>query len=412
MKHLPILLTIIFIIASGKSYSQTPISIGNSYTIESEILEQDREIMVYLPDDYDGSEKTYPILYILDGQWHFTNGVAIQKSLRVPDRLPEMIVVGIKNQNPLRRTLFWDKREDFINFLKDEVISFVETKWRASGERILFGWESAGYFSSFAIVHESQLFDLAIASNGSYISEETLQKFESLDIEKTKNLFIANSNKDIYSVESSESLVNLLEEKAPKNLSWEYQKFNEEVHESLAYTALYHGLTHYYHDFHSLVFESVEDFHSKGGLKYLEEYYQKRGERYGIPTEVDNSVKNSLIWLAWKRDDFESFKFFMSEFSEVLETKRYASAYWQNRLGQFYLKYHDLDNAISYFNTGINLYPDDYYLPEIYNGLGRAYKEKDNKKLAKKHLKKAVDLASKNSDERLERYKKDLSALK
>lgn len=411
MKHLPILLTITFIIASSKSFSQTPISIGNSYTIKSEILEQDREIMVYLPDDYDGSEKTYPVLYILDGQWHFTNGVAIQKSLRVPDRLPEMIVVGIKNQNPLRRTLFWDKREDFISFLKDDVISFVETKWRASEERILFGWESAGYFSSYAIVHESQLFDLAIASNGSYISEETLQKFESIDIETPKHLFIANSNKDIYSVESSESLVNLLEEKTSKNLNWEYQKFNQEVHESLAYKALYHGLTHYYYDFHSLVFESVEDFHSKGGLKYLVEYYQIRGERYGFPTEVDNSVKNSLIWLAWKRDDFESFKFFMSEFREVLETKRYASAYWQNRLGQFYLKYQDSKNAITFFERGTNEFPSEDYMAEMYNGLGLAYKLENNRKLAKKNLKLAIEKANSNSDPNIEKYRRDLTEL-
>ena len=83
------------------------ISIGTNYTINSKTLKQDREIQIYLPDSYESSKEKYPVLYILDGQWFFANGVAIQKSLRTPGAIPEMIVVGIKNSNPLRRTLFF-----------------------------------------------------------------------------------------------------------------------------------------------------------------------------------------------------------------------------------------------------------------------------------------------------------------
>ena len=48
----------------------------------------------------------------------------------------------------------------------------------------------------------------------------------------------------------------------------------------------------------------------------------------------------------------------MEEFKEVLSTKRYASAYWQNRFGKFYLKNNDYDNAIKYFNIGLTKYPN------------------------------------------------------
>ena len=113
------------------------ITIGITHTIRSSVLNQDRTIQIYVPDDYENSEKSYPVLYILDGQWYFLSGVAIQKALRTPGAIPEMIVVGIKNSNPLRRTLFSDDSDKFTSFLKDEVISFIDSNYRTTKERVI-----------------------------------------------------------------------------------------------------------------------------------------------------------------------------------------------------------------------------------------------------------------------------------
>ena len=132
-------------------FSQTkgaPISIGDNYTISSKILNQDREIQIYLPDSYKDTDQSYPVLYILDGQWFFSSGVAIQKALRSPGALPEMIVVGIKNTNPLRRTLFGDENEKFTDFLKNEVVQYIDSNYRTTQERLIFGWEAAAYYIS------------------------------------------------------------------------------------------------------------------------------------------------------------------------------------------------------------------------------------------------------------------------
>lgn len=396
----------------GWAAAQTDINIGKTYTISSEILDQDRKVHIYLPDGYDESEDEYPVLCILDGQWFFANGVAIQKSLRVPDRLPEMIVVGIENANPLRHTLFWDEREKFLSFLEEEVFTLLDTNFRASDDRIIFGWESGAYFACYALFNEKQLFNAAIVTNGAYASEEEVDALSSMNLSENKYLFITNSDKDIYSVGSSESFAQLLTEKSPSNLTWEYRKFNDEIHESLGHLALYHGLNYYFHNFQSLVFGSIQEYKDLGGIEYLESYYKQRGERYGFPTEIDNSIKNSLIWLAWNRDDFVSFKSFMTEFEEVLSTPRYASAYWQNRFAQFYLKHHDPEKAAEYFNRGISTYPDAPQMAEMYNGLGKVYLKNENRKLALRNFKKAVEIAEKNSDPQLSNYQAQLDELK
>lgn len=406
------LLIIAVTVICYSSIAQTDITIGKTYTITSKVLNQEREVNVYLPDGHDDATTKYPVLYILDGQWYFTNGVAIQKSLRTPGPLPEMIVVGIQNQNPLRRTLFGEDRDKFLSFLEKEVFSFVENTFKASDERVLFGWEASAYFACYALLNDKQLFNATIATNGAYVTPEMIDEYSKLNTTTKKYLFIAGSTKDIYSIDESDFSGNSLKEASTNNLVWEYRLFNDEVHESLAHLALYHGLQHYYHNYNSLVFGSIKEFNELGGVVYLKDYFKKRGERYGFPTEIDNSTKNSLIWLAWNRDDYESFHLYMAEFEDVLSTKRYESAYWQNRLAQFYLKHNDHENAIKFFNTGITAYSESSRLAEMHFGIGSAYLGQGNKKTAIKHYKKAVEIAEKNGDPKLVSYKQQLSELK
>ena len=132
-------------IASIAQEDNSPITIGINHIIESSILNQDRTIQIYVPDGYSDSEQEYPVLYILDGQWYFLSGVAIQKALRTPGAIPEMIVVGINNSNPLRRTLFGDENEKFTDFLINEVVHYIDSNYRTNKERVIFGWEAAAY---------------------------------------------------------------------------------------------------------------------------------------------------------------------------------------------------------------------------------------------------------------------------
>ena len=401
-------LTGILYINSLSANNNKAVEIGQYHTIKSEILKSDRTIQIYLPDSYVLSDKKYPVLYILDGQWHFTNGVAIQKSLRVPDLLPEMIIVGIQTANPLRRSLMYGEQDRFLNFIEKEVIAYVDLSLRTSNERILFGWEAAAFFSNFALLNKKQLFSAAIISNGAYASEETVDEFSKITMPEKKYLFIANSEKDIYSIQRSNDFVKLLKQKPLDNLNWKYQKFNDEIHESLAYVALYKGLRFYYHNYSSLVFSSIDEFKELGGIAYLEEYFKARGHRFGFDQHIDNSTKDSLIWLAWNHDDFADFDFFMREFKDVLSTKRYDSAYWKNRFGQFYLKHGALDEAMKFLEAGIVQYPQANEQAEMHSAMAQIYFAQKNNKQAIITINKAIALAVKNEDSQLEKYQQQL----
>jgi len=372
MKKLLLAICFLAISTINAQTKGTPISIGDNYTINSKILKQNTEIQVYLPDSYTSSEQNYPVLYILDGQRFFTNGVAIQKSLRSPIALPEMIVVGINSSQSTRRPLFGDG-DKYTSFLKEDVIQFVDSNFRTNKDRIIFGWEAAAYYISEMILKEKDLFTGAIVSDGGLASEKIIKEFQS---DKEVYLYIANSKRDIYYVKSTERFSERLKKINPKNLRWKYELFNDEVHQSLPQLTLYKGIQYYYHNYDALVFENIQSYVDAGGIPYLKSYIKGREKRFGIDKSVNESTQNSLIWLGLNRDNFKYFSLFMEEFKDVLSTKRYASAYWQNKFGQFYLKYKDYKNAIKHFNAGLIKYPNTNFEEAMKKGLKAAQKSK------------------------------------
>ncbi len=76
------------------------------FSIQSEILQETREIVVHLPENYDPENKEgYPVLYMLDaGQGNHDGGHTYDEIVAQIARehykakiMPEVIVIGVKN---------------------------------------------------------------------------------------------------------------------------------------------------------------------------------------------------------------------------------------------------------------------------------------------------------------------------
>ncbi|MEN8193322.1 MAG: alpha/beta hydrolase-fold protein, partial [Bacteroidota bacterium] len=93
---------LIVLVLSQVTFGQiekSPINIGESFTINSEILNQEREIFVWLPQGYDTSEYSYPIHFLLDGEITFLSYSGIVHIMSLAGQIPEAIVIGIPNIN-------------------------------------------------------------------------------------------------------------------------------------------------------------------------------------------------------------------------------------------------------------------------------------------------------------------------
>ena len=61
-----ILFLAFYLIISSLAYSQNG-KVLDELTLNSKILKSERKFAIYLPPDYDSSQRSYPVLYLLHG---------------------------------------------------------------------------------------------------------------------------------------------------------------------------------------------------------------------------------------------------------------------------------------------------------------------------------------------------------
>ena len=134
-------LLLLILIGLGKSEvvlaQDVSIKLGVRETLQSEILQENRKLIIHLPDDYQTSGKSYTVLYLLDGsEYGLFNAIS---DLRRLGR--EMIIVGIENTDRNRDMMPVvadgypgpPRAEDFLSFIEKELIPFVENTYRTNG---------------------------------------------------------------------------------------------------------------------------------------------------------------------------------------------------------------------------------------------------------------------------------------
>ena len=93
------LMTAAFILMGNSLYAETLdsellYSLGNVkyHELESERLQRSFHIFVDLPEDYSGSNRTYPTIYLLDGDITFPLLAAYHRYLRFGEEAPAAIL--------------------------------------------------------------------------------------------------------------------------------------------------------------------------------------------------------------------------------------------------------------------------------------------------------------------------------
>ena len=187
-------IVVLLCILSSVVYAETPITLGNRYTLSSEILTEERRISVYLPRSYDrSSEKTYDVLYLLDGGVNLFHTVGTQYFLAGYHQMPELIIIGIHNTvrnrdftpSQIDKVLHSGGADNFRDFIEKELFSFVEKKFRTSKRRYLSGHSYGGLFAIDTLVKKPEMFNAYFTFSPSLRWDDDLV-LNSL-VEKVKN---------------------------------------------------------------------------------------------------------------------------------------------------------------------------------------------------------------------------------
>lgn len=108
--------------------------------IKAKILNDSVNLVISLPENYSNSKIDYPVVYILDGEWFFFQGVTSQTHFSRFRITPDLIIVGID----ANRSWYVNNSKQFNQFLEKELVPFINKEFRTNDERLLFGWEVSG----------------------------------------------------------------------------------------------------------------------------------------------------------------------------------------------------------------------------------------------------------------------------
>src|SRR5690348_8506912 len=138
------------------------VTIANSevQTMKSSSTGRTYDLYIHKPAGFDkNKDQKYPVLYLLDGQWDFKLLDSVVGGLVYDKWMPDIVIVGITyngdhpNYDELRAMDYTPTPGDrkgsgdapkFLNFMKTELIPFMEKNYRGDPTRRILGGTSFG----------------------------------------------------------------------------------------------------------------------------------------------------------------------------------------------------------------------------------------------------------------------------
>ena len=163
----------ILIVGVLRAYPQNDgegIIIGKYRKLHSEITNEDRTLLVWLPRSYNDSVLSYPVLYLLYGQnisAYLLPAITACDMLAASGVIPEMIIVGVTNAERYRdySSIADGYIENTVKFFTDELFPFVESNYRTLNYRIVIGPQAGAVFSFYTLLKHPDLFNASILEN-------------------------------------------------------------------------------------------------------------------------------------------------------------------------------------------------------------------------------------------------------
>jgi hypothetical protein len=166
--------TVVVALAPTVPATATTIVVGERLTLPSQVLSEERAVLVSLPASYTRSVQKYPVLYLTDAQWQFEQTRATATFLARNGLIPEMIIVAVTNTDRTRdlyasradfkqngRTIPFPtsgNADRFLEFFEKELIPWTEATYRTTSLRILAGHSAGGNFALHTMRVRPQLF--------------------------------------------------------------------------------------------------------------------------------------------------------------------------------------------------------------------------------------------------------------
>jgi len=303
------------------------IVIGERFSFFSNTLNEDRELLISLPSNYDRNIHDYPVITVMDAEYLFEITSAIVKIKTSRNEMPESIVVGIPNNTGKRYEMALQLRKndgqkffgdnggnakEYLTFFRKELFPYLEKNYRVNADKTIIGmsptfgpvleafWNEPDLFSGY-IVLAAEL-SLTTVSNKT-VAEKVLASIQD-SLHPKASIYVGKAAKDLERRPEEErkafiQLNHKLDSTSNPNpkINYSFQILDDEDHYGMSVTGIQQGLKTIYSS--QMWNVPYRDFwNSKNPANEIKSFYDKLSDHYGfeiVPLEDSFYSSNTLL---------------------------------------------------------------------------------------------------------------------
>jgi len=227
-KHFLSILTLCLFI-SCNLFAQTGGQVFDNLSMPSKILKMDRKYAIYLPSDYETSQRSYPVLYLLHGSgddqsgWVQFGETKLIADKAIADGKSTAMIIVMPDGNTGQRGYFNspDGNWNYEDFFFQEFMPFIEKTYRIRAEkryRAISGLSMGGGGTFMYALHHPELFSSACplsAYAGPISLEEAATRWE-----KQYPGISKDTQAKYFARHSALELINIIPEDQKKAVRW------------------------------------------------------------------------------------------------------------------------------------------------------------------------------------------------
>ncbi len=314
-----------FLQLSAQKSANKNIVIGESFTLHSKILNENREVFISLPPNYDRNIHTYPIILVLDAEYLFEITHSIAKIKASRNEMPESIIVGISNNTGKRYDMALQlsnkegqkffgnnggKAKEYLQFFKEELFPFLENNYRINAHRSIIGmsptfgpvleafWDQPNLFEGY-IVLAAELSQFTYS--GETVATKLLNSIQDKQHPRA-SIYVGKASIDLTRrpAEEAESYIEinqLLATQSNTNIRYKIEVLENEDHYGMSISGIKKGLeTIYPKEAWNIPYRDF--WNADAPANALKAFYDKLSQQYGfeiLPVEDAFYASQNLL---------------------------------------------------------------------------------------------------------------------
>jgi len=281
------------------------------FSIETKYYPTNREFIVYTPASYKKTgHSRYPVLYLLDGKSKIKQLIFTANTLASKRKMPEIIIVALpagetRQQDYTPNYLFKHSSNEkgdaknFSQFIKFDLIPFIDSHFRTEPYRIISGHSRSGLFIINDLINKTGLFNAHFAFSPALWPND-FAIINQLQANKSHEgfLYVNVGDEENQKMKSSLlKLVHLLEKSNTNKLNWGFDIAANESHSTTAIIGHHMALRKLYTNW-----DKPWEAYFEQGLKVIPQQYTLLSNEFNYRVVPDERALNSIGYQFLKKN--------------------------------------------------------------------------------------------------------------